>query len=170
MAQDAYDAIVVGSGISGGWAAKELTERGLRVLLFEAGRPIDPERDYIEHEPVYEFRFRGLGDRRRDRERQHIQSIAGPFEEQTAHFFVDDVPNPFVTDGACMTSSGCQNPSIMYMALTARRASHRRLRSARAASVRRRCRSRRRKVRPSFARGCAAIRLREFPGARRHRS
>ncbi len=37
--QNTYDAIVVGSGISGGWAAKELTEKGLRVLMLERGRP-----------------------------------------------------------------------------------------------------------------------------------
>ena len=37
-----YDAIVVGSGISGGWAAKELTEKGLRTLVLEAGRDIVP--------------------------------------------------------------------------------------------------------------------------------
>ena len=41
-----YDAIVVGSGISGGWAAKELTERGLRVLLLERGRPLEHVKDY----------------------------------------------------------------------------------------------------------------------------
>ena len=41
-----YDAIVVGSGISGGWAAKELTERGLRVLLLERGRNIEHIKDY----------------------------------------------------------------------------------------------------------------------------
>ena len=40
-----YDAIVVGSGISGGWAAKELTEKGLRTIVLEAGRPINPAQD-----------------------------------------------------------------------------------------------------------------------------
>lgn len=93
--QRRYDAIVVGSGMTGGWAAKELTERGLNTLLLEAGRSMDPAADYLEHEPVYEFKFRGLGDRRHEAARQFIQSKAGPFEEQTAHFFVDDVDNPY---------------------------------------------------------------------------
>lgn len=42
-----YDAIVVGSGISGGWAAKELTERGLKVLLLERGRNLEHIKDYV---------------------------------------------------------------------------------------------------------------------------
>ena len=46
MADNEFDAIVVGSGISGGWAAKELTERGLRVLLLERGRDIVHIGDY----------------------------------------------------------------------------------------------------------------------------
>ncbi len=45
-AQYTYDAIVVGSGISGGWAAKELTEKGLKVLMLERGRPIEHIKDY----------------------------------------------------------------------------------------------------------------------------
>ena len=44
--QEAFDAIVVGSGISGSWAARELTERGLNTLVLEAGRSIDPGADY----------------------------------------------------------------------------------------------------------------------------
>lgn len=46
VAQNHYDAIVVGSGISGGWAAKELTEKGLKVLMLERGRPIEHIKDY----------------------------------------------------------------------------------------------------------------------------
>jgi choline dehydrogenase-like flavoprotein len=43
-----YDAIIVGSGTTGGWAAKELTEKGLNTLVLEAGRPIRPNKDYVE--------------------------------------------------------------------------------------------------------------------------
>ena len=45
MAENTYDAIVVGSGISGGWAAKELTEKGLKVLMLERGRNIEHVKD-----------------------------------------------------------------------------------------------------------------------------
>jgi choline dehydrogenase-like flavoprotein len=47
MVEQSYDAIVVGSGISGGWAAKELTEKGLKVLLLERGRNIEHIKDYV---------------------------------------------------------------------------------------------------------------------------
>jgi choline dehydrogenase-like flavoprotein len=57
-----FDAIVVGSGITGGWAAKELTEQGLRVLLLERGRAIEHGKDYLtEHQPAWEIPMRGLG-------------------------------------------------------------------------------------------------------------
>jgi len=46
MANNHYDAIVVGSGISGGWAAKELAEKGLKVLMLERGRNIEHIKDY----------------------------------------------------------------------------------------------------------------------------
>jgi choline dehydrogenase-like flavoprotein len=46
-AQNTFDAIVVGSGISGGWAAKELTEKGLKVLMLERGRNIEHIKDYV---------------------------------------------------------------------------------------------------------------------------
>ena len=61
MATRTYDAIVVGSGITGGWAAKELTEKGLETLVLEAGRPIDPANDYVEHVPMSEARFSVMG-------------------------------------------------------------------------------------------------------------
>ena len=47
MANQNFDAIVIGSGISGGWAAKELTEKGLKVLLLERGRNVEHVKDYV---------------------------------------------------------------------------------------------------------------------------
>ena len=92
-----FDAIVVGSGISGGWAAKELTELGLRTLVLEAGRPITPEHDYVEHKPPWELPFRGLGDRRAVAERQPKQSHSVSFDEWSHVFWTDDVDNPYST-------------------------------------------------------------------------
>ncbi|HET9802777.1 MAG TPA: FAD-dependent oxidoreductase, partial [Candidatus Acidoferrum sp.] len=63
MATNTYDALIVGSGITGGWAAKELTEKGLNVLVLEAGRTIVPEKDYNEHVPAWELKFRGWDER-----------------------------------------------------------------------------------------------------------
>ena len=53
-----FDAIVLGSGATGGLAAKELTEAGLRVALVEAGRNLDPRRDFAEHVLPYETKYR----------------------------------------------------------------------------------------------------------------
>ena len=92
-----YDAIVVGSGITGGWAAKELTEAGLRTLLLEAGRAISPARDYLEHTPAWQMPFRGLGDRRAIEARQSMQRNSVAFDELSRVFWTDDVDNPYAT-------------------------------------------------------------------------
>ena len=92
-----YDAIVIGSGMTGGWAAKELTEKGLKTLVLEAGRPIVPDEDYVEHVPPWEMRFRGLRDRRRQMDDQPIQSTCYACDEWSAKFFVSDKEHPYTT-------------------------------------------------------------------------
>ncbi|MBC7689346.1 MAG: GMC family oxidoreductase, partial [Aquabacterium sp.] len=60
MAENTYDAIVIGSGISGGWAAKELTEKGLKVLMLERGRDIEHIKGYVNaNKDPWEFPHAG---------------------------------------------------------------------------------------------------------------
>ncbi|CAN5601673.1 GMC family oxidoreductase [soil metagenome] len=96
MAANTYDAIVIGSGMSGGWAAKELTEKGMQTLVLEAGRSIVPEVDYVEHVPSWGVKFRGLRDRKGELKSRPVQSKIG--DEWCAKFFVDDQENPYTTD------------------------------------------------------------------------
>ena len=81
-----YDAIVVGSGITGGWAAKEFSEKGLEVLLLEAGRAIDPAKDYTEHIPVWKKKFRDMGDRKKANAEQPVQQTCNAMDETNAKF------------------------------------------------------------------------------------
>jgi choline dehydrogenase-like flavoprotein len=58
--KNTYDAIVVGSGISGGWAAKELTEKGLKVLMLERGRNFEHIKDYkTANKNIWDLTHRG---------------------------------------------------------------------------------------------------------------
>jgi len=59
MADNVYDAIVIGSGISGGWAAKELTEKGLKTIMLERGRNVEHVKDYHTNNETWEYEHRG---------------------------------------------------------------------------------------------------------------
>lgn len=96
--ENTFDAIVVGSGITGGWAAKELTEKGLKTLVLEAGRNIAPEEDYVEHVPEWEMKFRGMGDRQKLAEEQPIQSTCYACDEWSSKFFIKDKEHPYSND------------------------------------------------------------------------
>lgn len=99
MATPVYDAIVIGSGITGGWAAKELTEKGLNVLVLEAGRTIVPERDYVEHVPVWELKYRDWDNRSERLKTQPIQrEVYYACDEYSNKFFVSDIENPYTCE------------------------------------------------------------------------
>ena len=90
-----YDAIVVGSGISGGWAAKELTERGLRVLLLERGRNVEHVKDYVNAtKGPWEYPHRG--GRTRDMERRYpVLKRDFPLNEKNLDFWASDEDSPY---------------------------------------------------------------------------
>lgn len=90
-----FDAIVVGSGMTGGWAAKELCEAGLRVLMLEKGRSVAHGAYPTEHQPAHAMPFRGRGDRRLYEREYPVQSRLGQFNEGTQHFFINDRENPY---------------------------------------------------------------------------
>ncbi len=97
--ENEYDAIVVGSGISGGWAAKELTEKGLKTLVLERGRDVKHGEDYkTEHMPPWEAEFRGRGDRKLFEEEYPMQLRSDVINEYNYHFFVNDKKHPYQTD------------------------------------------------------------------------
>src|ERR1700743_2442719 len=92
--QQTYDAIVIGSGISGGWAAKELCEKGLKTLLLDRGRNVDHIKDYPTASLMpWNFEHR-LQNTEKDREENPVQSQA--YDEGNKHFFVSDREHPYV--------------------------------------------------------------------------
>jgi choline dehydrogenase-like flavoprotein len=90
-----YDAVVIGSGASGGWVAKELTEQGVEVLMLEAGPPRIPTRDFTEHVWPYQLKFRGFGDQARLLREQPVQRLCFACDEYSHQFFVNDHENPY---------------------------------------------------------------------------
>ena len=90
-----YDAIVVGTGVSGGWAAKELCEKGLKTLVLERGRMVEHIKDYPTMNDDHWDYPAGDIKTRKIRERQPKQNRTGQVKEHSKHFFVDDIDNPY---------------------------------------------------------------------------
>ena len=93
-----FDAIVIGSGISGGWAAKELCEQGLTTLVLERGRSVEHIKDYpTANLAPWELPHRGATPRALTDANPLISRAAG-YGEDTAHFFVKDADHPYVQE------------------------------------------------------------------------
>ena len=96
MPENNYDAIVVGSGISGGWAAKELTEKGLKVLMLERGRNIEHVKNYVNaNKETWEFPHRG------NRTQEMIKDYPVlkrdyPLNEETLGMWANEKESPYV--------------------------------------------------------------------------
>jgi len=91
-----YDAIVIGTGISGGWAAKELCENGLKTLVLDRGRMVRHIQDYpTMHQDPWDFKYRGKL-RKIDLDRKPKQTRTGYVAKpENLHWFVDDIKHPY---------------------------------------------------------------------------
>lgn len=90
-----YDAIVVGSGISGGWAAKELTEKGLKVLMLERGNDIKHPQDYAQsNKPIWEYPHRG-GKTQEMIKGYPVLNRDYPLNERNLHYWTNEQESPY---------------------------------------------------------------------------
>lgn len=97
MAAKVFDVVIIGSGANGGWAAMELTKAGMEVCMLEAGPKLDPEKDYAEHTPPWELKFRNKSSHDELFERRPIQKSSLECTEYNQHFYVDEIENPYTT-------------------------------------------------------------------------
>jgi choline dehydrogenase-like flavoprotein len=95
MKNNTYDAIVVGTGVSGGWAAKELTEKGLKTLVLERGRDVRHGEYPTATLDPWQLPYGGRPTQE-DLARQSVQARTGyTITQSSKHWFVDDVDNPY---------------------------------------------------------------------------
>ncbi|WP_026768735.1 GMC oxidoreductase [Asinibacterium sp. OR53] len=95
MSDQNYDAIVVGSGISGGWAAKELTEKGLKVLMLERGRNIEHIKDYVNaNKEAWDYPHRGRRTQQMEKDYPVLKRDY-PLNETNLDYWVNDKESPY---------------------------------------------------------------------------
>ncbi len=92
--QNSYDVIIVGSGITGGWAAKELCEKGLKVLLLERGGNVEHPKYPTATMDPWEFPH-SLQLTEADKKQHAVQTRHFSYKEDTKHFFINDLENPY---------------------------------------------------------------------------
>lgn len=98
MPNNTFDAIVIGSGISGGWAAKELTEKGLKTLMLERGRNIEHVKDYVNaNKAPWEFEHRG-GRTKKMEQDYPVLKRDYPLNEKNLDFWVNEQESPYVEE------------------------------------------------------------------------
>lgn len=98
VAKNTFDAIVIGSGISGGWAAKELCEKGIKTLMLERGRKLEHIKDYTTATKApWDFTHRGTIPSKL-KEENPIISRCYAFDESAHHLFVKDKEHPYVQE------------------------------------------------------------------------
>lgn len=95
MAENTYDAIVIGSGISGGWAAKELSEKGMKTIMLERGKNIEHVKDYVNAlKGKWEFPHRG-GRTQQMIEDYPVLKRAYPLNEKNLDWWVNEKESPY---------------------------------------------------------------------------
>ena len=92
-----FDAIVVGSGMSGGWVAKELCEQGLKTLVLERGMDIDPSEHYTDFLDPWDKKYLDRVPVEEANRDYPIQKNVYVFHESTKHFWVKDIDHPYAT-------------------------------------------------------------------------
>jgi choline dehydrogenase-like flavoprotein len=97
METNSFDAIVVGSGMSGGWAAKELTEKGLKTLVLERGRMVRHGEYPTATKDPWDLPY-GNRITQETRQRKPVQTRTGYPTPANQHWFVDDLDNPYVEE------------------------------------------------------------------------
>ncbi len=90
-----FDAIVVGSGISGGWVAKELCERGLKVCVLERSRELNPSEDYSDHLDPWEMKHFDRVKPNQAKADYAVQSTSYAFKESNKHLYIKDSEQPY---------------------------------------------------------------------------